>query len=370
MTIKFHSRIAIAAVIAPLTLLATACGDDGDQADAATDPTTSASSEPTAPSSEPTASETTDSSEPPTNAPTGVDYVVKGVWHQADGDEVALPEKEYFGAVAWNDQLVVTRTDGEVYAAADVIAPDGTVVDTFDTTSSVVVNEAGTTIAWVDTAGEVMTAWDGGQVSMGSVDLAAPGETVAYFTAAVTGGPDCHEAVDGCQVFVNSGVGKPRVLDSHGVNDNPIPAAIEFGDVSGDGVATYTYKIDDNGSCSGLVELPEADTEPDWETCEHEAAQIAPDGRHVIGLPSYYDGLGITDISVLDSADGSVTGRYAPEGGFLSQWAWTTDGRVLFDVYGGGRWQLVAMDTTGAITDIGEPVNGPDFNSPFTLVQH
>ena len=89
MTITRPSRIAVAAVIAPLAFLATACGDDdSSKSDAASDPT-SADSEPTdTPSSDPT-----EASESPTTAPPagGIDYVVDGVWHQADGDEVALP---------------------------------------------------------------------------------------------------------------------------------------------------------------------------------------------------------------------------------------------------------------------------------------
>jgi len=373
MTIKRHSRIAVAAVIAPLAVLAVGCGSDtDDKSDAASDPTTS-SSEPTTPQSEPTDTAT---SEPTETTPTepadaaGVDYVLDGVWHQADGDTVDLPEQDYFGAVIWNDQLVVTRVDGEVYAAADVIAPDGSIVDTFDTTSAVVVNEAGTTIAWVDTKGEIMTAWEGDQVSMGSVDLAAPGETVAYFTAAVTGGPNCYEVQDGCMVFVNSGVGDPRTFDSHGVNDNPLPFVVEFGDVSGDHLVTYVDKIDDDGSCGGLVDLKQDDTRPEWKTCDFEPAQISPDGKHVIGLPSYYDGLGLTEISVLDAKDGHETGRFAPEGGFVSQWSWSTDGRVVFDAYDGAQWHLFAMSPDGEIEEIGGPVAGEDVDSPFTLIQH
>jgi hypothetical protein len=359
MTIRRHSRIVVAAVIAPLAGLAVGCGSDsGDKSeDAASDPTTTASSEPT---------ETTEPADP-----NGVDYVLDGVWHQADGDTVDLPETGYFGAVIWNDQLVATRADGEVFAAADVVAPDGSLVDTFDTTSAVVVNEGGTTIAWVDTEGEVMTAWGGDQVSMGSVDLAAPGETIAYFTAAVTGGPNCYEVHDGCQVFVNSGIGEPQTFDSHGVNDNPLPFVVEFSDVSGDHLVSYVDKIEDVGSYGGLVDLTKRTPyRPVWETCDYEPAQISPDSAHVIGLPSYYDGLGIPTISVLDAETGDPTGQYSVEGGFISQWAWSTDGHVVFDAYDGARWHLFAMTPDGAITEVGEPVRGEEFDSPFTPIEH
>lgn len=362
MTLNRHSRIAVAAVIAPLAVLAVACGSDGDASgssdQAASDTATTAPSDPT---------ETATSG--PTD-PSGFDYVADGVWHQADGDDVELRHDDYFGAVIWDGQLVATRSDGEVYAVADVVTEDGTVVDSFPTTSAVVANDAGTTIAWVGTDGEVMTAWDRGEVSMGSVDLAAPGETVAYFAAAVTGGPNCYEVHDGCTVFVNSGIGEPETFDSHGVNDNPLPFVIDFNDVSADHLVTYTDKIGDAGSCGGLVDLAQADNRPEWTTCDFEAAEVAPDGQHVIGLPSYYDGLGITEISVLDAADGTETGRYAPEGGFVSQWAWSTDGRVVFDAYDGAQWHLMTMDRNGAIEEIGQPLEGEDLDSPFTVIQH
>ncbi|WP_183101370.1 hypothetical protein [Nocardioides pelophilus] len=370
MTLNRHSRIAVAAVIAPLAVLAVACGNDsGNGDDAASDPTSATSSDPTTPASDPTTSEPTEPPSEPAD-PSGVDYVLDGVWHQADGDEVDLPEQDYYGAVIWNDQLVATRVSGEVFAAADVIAADGSVVETFDTTSTVAVNEAGTTIAWIDTDGEVMTAWQGDQVSMGSVDLSAPGETVAYFTAAVTGGPNCYEVEDGCVVFVNSGVGEAETFDSHGINDNPVPFVVEFSDVSGDNLVSFVDKIEDAGSCGGLVDLEQTDNRPEWRTCDYEPAQISPDSTHVIGLPSYYDGLGIPTVTVLDAKTGEPTGQYSVEGGFISQWAWSTDGHVVFDAYDGARWHLFAMAPDGAVAEIAEPTKGKEFNSPFTVIDH
>lgn len=303
---------------------------------------------------------------------TGVDYVLKGTWHQADGDEIDLPGKGYDGAVLWNDQLVATRFDGEVFSVADVVAPDGSVVDSFPTTGPVAVNEAGTTIAWVDTDGDVMTAWDGDEVSLGSVDLAAAGETVAYTAVAVAGGPSCYETEGGCSVYVNSGTGGTSFFDSHGLNVNPFPSAVEFGDVSGDRLVTYVDQIEVDGSCGGLVDLGRSDRAPQWETCDHQPAQISPDGQLVIGLPSYYDGLGPTEVTVLDAETGGAVGEYAPDGAVLASAAWTTDGRILVDQYDydARTWRLVAIDADGSAAEVTGPVKGPDFDSPFTLVQH
>jgi hypothetical protein len=377
MTIKLHSRIAVATVIAPLAVLATACGnDDGTPADAADDPTSSATSAPTAPTAPETDDTTTVTSEPTQTSdapadPAGVDYVVGGTWHQADGDEVALPAKDYDGAVVWNDQLVVTKWDGEIYSDATVVADDGTVVDRFRTTAAVAVNDAGTTIAWIDPeSGDVLTAWDGDQVQIGHVDLAAPGETIAYYATAVIGGPNCYEVHDGCQVFVNSGIGKPLEFDSHGVNDNPVPSAIDFNDVTSDGLVTYVDQVDDDGSCSALVDLSRTSTKPIWRTCDYEANLIAPDGKHVLALPAYYDGLGVSDLAVVDARTQDVTGRYGVEGGFSSNWAWSADGRLVFDSYDGAQWHLFAMTTDGTTAEIAAPVKGSEENSPYALIRH
>jgi hypothetical protein len=295
----------------------------------------------------------------------GVDYVEGDTWHRADGTEVTLPHA-YDSAVLWDGQLVGTRFGGEVYSTADVIDGDGDVVDSFDTTAAVAVNDTHTTIAWIGTDGQVMTRWDGGEVSMGQVDLAAAGEGVAWSVGAVTGGPDCHEAADGCVVYLNSGLGKgSTAYDSHGIQDSPVPGALKFFDASDDGQVTALTEVADDHTCGELVT---PGTDPAWgPTCDYQVQQISPDGKHVAGLPSYFDGLGPASISVLDSADGHETGRFSPEGGFIGSWAWAGDGRLVFDTYDGASWHLMAMEPNGAITELTGPVKGNE-NSPFTVV--
>ena len=297
----------------------------------------------------------------------GVEYVQGDTWHRADGTEVTLPH-DSDSAVLWDGQLVGTRYDGEVYSTADVVDGQGQVVDSFDTTGAVAVNDAHTTLAWVGTDGQVMTRWDGGQVSMGQVDLAAAGETIAWTVGAVTGGPDCHEAVDGCVVYLNSGLGEgSTAYDSHGIQDSPVPGALKFFDADEDGQVTALTEVADDHTCSELV-IPGAD--PAWgPTCDHQVQQISPDGKYVAGLPSYFDGLGPTTISVLDAADGHVTGQFAPEGGFIGSWAWSGDGRLVFDTYDGASWHLMAMQPDGTIDELTDPVKGSaDAGSPFTMV--
>ena len=118
----------------------------------------------------------------PADAPavTAPDYLQGTTWHQEDGDAIEL-EHEYYRAVQWGDRLVATRVGPEVYYVTEVLDQDGRIIRTIgNTTSPVVVNDLGTTIAWVNDAGQVMTAWEGGEASLGSVERAAPGEVIAW----------------------------------------------------------------------------------------------------------------------------------------------------------------------------------------------
>ena len=296
-----------------------------------------------------------------------LEYVRDGTWYRSDGSEVDLPEDVYDSAVIWNDQLVATRWDGEVYSVADVVAPDGTVVESFETTGPVVVNEAGTTIAYVDTDGAVQTRWDGGEVSLGTVDLSAPGETIGYTAAAVVGGPDCHEAEDGCVVHLNSGTGTVASFDSHGVGDSAVEQYLKAYDATEDGAVTVVTEVTDDGSCGGLFDV--VDGRFVWETCDYTTEQISPGGAHITGLPSYLDGIGNGEISILDAATGEETGRYAPEGGFVSTSAWLDADHLALTVYDGARWHVISLAADGTVAELVEPVPGEDVENPFVLVQ-
>jgi hypothetical protein len=342
--------LGIAAVITPIAVLAGNGSPQTEEPDFAPNPSQSAT--------DPVAA--------------GPDYLLDGVWHQADGDEVALPgqPQDYDAAVLWGDRLVATRLDGEVFSAADVIAPDGTIVNTLSVAGDVAVNDAGTTIAWVEPDGTVMTAWDGGEVSVGSVDLAASGETIAWSAAAVTGGPDCNEAADGCTVFLNNGLnGAPTALSSHGSDENPVAEALEYADATDDGVVSIiTAHNEDTSVCSGIADLDGGRVR---ETCDFLVDRFSPDGRLVAAVGSYQSGTGPTSISVLDATTLEETpARYGVEGGYVGSWAWGADGRLFFDAYDGARWHLFALSMDGAVEELGDPVRGEAFGpSPIVFVQ-
>lgn len=300
-----------------------------------------------------------------------IDYVVGGVWHQADGDAVTLPKNDnpYDAAVLWNDQLVATRWDGEVYSVADVIDAEGDVVDSFPTAGSVVVNDAGTTIAWVDTDGDVMTAWDGDQVSLGTADLAAPGETIAWSAVAITGGPNCYEGADGCLVYVNSSLADNSLAySSHGIVDVVAPGVSKVFDAGSDGTVSVINEVtDDLDTCGGLYDVQAGDYR--WETCDFQVQQISPDGAYVAGPQSQYDGIGPTELSILDAGTGDPITSFTREGWNVGVWAWSADGTLVFSAFDGSRWHLMAMSPDETVTELADAVAGEEFSNPFTLIQ-
>lgn len=292
------------------------------------------------------------------------DYVVGREWHQADGDIVRLPEN-YEAAVLWEDNLVALRETNAEYTTADVLTADGEVVDSFESTRSVAVNDDHTTIAFVDPGGELRARWDGGEAVLAS------GLDGNDFPAALDGGPGCDPEAGDCVVYVNEGEGGCLQLGSTDSSLAALPGgpAVKCFDATAEGEVTVTTNVrDDLTACGGLFET--GDLRLRWEDCDHQASDISPDGEHVVGIPSQTDATGPTSISILDAATGAETpGRFAPEGGFVGRWAWGADGRLLFDTYDGARWHLMALDADGTLEEVADPAAGDEFRSPFVLIQ-
>ncbi len=230
--------LGVAAIVTPFAVLSNGGTTESDQPPVVADPTETIA-------------------DPTTSAP---DYVLDGVWHQADGDKVDLPESDqpYQSAVVWNGNLVATRWDGEVYNIAVLVAEDGTLLDTFETTGPVVVNDTGTVAAWVGTDGNVIAAADStAEFRVGTVDLSAPGEGIAWYAAAISGGPSCIDDLEGCTVLLNSNLGDDaRAFSSLGGDEVVAPGALKVFDATADGTVTLISEVtDDFNTCGGPFDL-------------------------------------------------------------------------------------------------------------------
>ncbi len=359
MTIRRNRRVAVAggilaaaAVVVPVAVLA---GNGLGNADDASPDFASNSASPT---------QATDPNDPtpPTEAPgstVGVSYLEGSVWHRADGSVVELDEA-YFSAVELGDQLVATsNTDGRLNV--DVIDADGGVADSFEALSYPAANADHTTVAYIAIDGTLMTRWSDGEVAMGEgfVD----GDTVA----GLTGGPDCHEVVDGCVVFINHGDGSPaELLDSHGIRDLAMPGALKLNDVSSSGLLAAQTESTDLGSCSVVFDRSANDNV--FKTCDATLFAFSPDGRHITGSSAYLDGIGPAYVTILDATDGTELARLTPTKGFVRESVWEDPDHALVTTYEQGEWRIFRLGVDGSSEQVLASSDGDEGTPPFTLL--
>lgn len=104
-----------------------------------------------------------------------------------------------------------------------------------------------------------------------------------------------------------------------------------------------------------------------WKRREYAADELPEGAPH---HDTYDDGAADELWRVVQSLPPTETGRFAPEGGFISQWALSEDGRLLFTAYDGARWHLFAMNPDGGtIEELTDPMKGTDADDPFVLIQ-
>jgi hypothetical protein len=358
MTIRRHRRIAVAggilaaaAVVVPIAVIAgNGFGDTKDNIDPIVSPSPTKTTDPNDPS--PT-------TEAPPDPVLGVSYLEGSTWHRADGSTVELDE-EYFSGVALGDQLVATsNANGKL--KVDVIDADGSVADSFKTISYPVVNDDHTTIAYVATDGSLMTRWEDGEVGMGEgfVD----GDTVA----ALTGGPNCNEEVDGCVLFVNHGNGSaPELLSSHGIRDLVTPRAIKVNDTADSGLVAAQYSFSDTGSCSEVFDSSKGANV--FETCDARFFAFSPDASHLTGSDPYGDGIGLGYVSVFDATNGQEVTRFTPKDGFVRESVWEDAGHVLVNTYEQGEWRVYRLGVDGTSELVVSSTEGDDVTPAFTLL--
>ncbi len=105
------------------------------------------------------------------------------------------------------------------------------------------------------------------------------------------------------------------------------------------------------------------------EQCHHTLVDFSPDGRHVVGFPSYTDGLGSSELSIMDASTGDVVRSFQrPENGslgFVSDVVWEDDEHVLATAYDQDQWWVLRLGVDGSHTVAAGPVKGPAEESPY-----
>ena len=307
----------------------------------------------------------------------GIDYVEGRTWHQADGDEVQIPKGDHYQAAVWDDHLVTIQPWGEAFSKLVILNQDGEIVDSIeDVAPAFAVSNDATILAYTTSDGDVIARWgntpaDQAVLATDVVDTGG-GESVGGAPASVTGTAPCEPESGRCLVRIDTYDSGCRGIGS---SDVPLPTDALACHDEQDGLLSYANERDDlTGSTCGGVWSAETGAYL-WRTCDHEVQEISPSGQYVVGAPSYYDGLGYKEISILDAATGEVTGVYTTQAdGFI--WSgdgavgWTTEDDLVFATYDSGQWRLISMAPDGTLTELAGPVAGEDFENPWLVISH
>lgn len=158
------------------------------------------------------------------------------------------------------------------------------------------------------------------------------------------------------ETFVTSFQGGPQ----------KVPGLTAALDASESGLIAGATKITDFGSCSAVVRADGFDEL--WETCDFSLLTFSPDGRYVMGTGPYQDGIGDTELSIIDVQTGEVTAHYKKQdmGSLhINDMVWEDDTHALATVYEDGEWAVVRVDTEGRMEAATDLFPGSSEECPF-----
>jgi hypothetical protein len=172
-----------------------------------------------------------------------------------------------------------------------------------------------------------------------------------------------------CRVWVRSTGAVPEnwVSTSGGTAARALPGLRSVTDVDNTGTraAGVVDVHQDLTTCSAVVEP--ARGRQTWATCDHRLLAFSPDGSRLLATASVGDGLGDTELAVLDAATGEVQlDLRTADRVVIGRMVWEDDSHVLATVFQDGRWAVLRIGLDGRREIAVPPVRGPD-ESPFVL---
>jgi hypothetical protein len=299
----------------------------------------------------------------------GTGFVAGGRFTSPDGSVslAAAGRQVVAAAPVEGGVLVATRDEGGDLTARFVDDQGGTTQVTWPMSGSFAVSPGGNVAAFAEPDGTVMAVQDGGSryFSLGKVPAGTG------FDAIAVTGENCSGRSEGdtCAVYVATKGEKPATWAArpHATPSQLTrPGALFVSAVGPDGLVAWMTSVTDTGSCSAVHGQGE---ESLWSTCDHRLLSFSPDGRHVLASAAYADGMGDTQLAILDARTGKPTLELkVADGGAITQMVWEDDSHVLATVFEGGRWGVVRVGLDGRreLAVAAEPDSG-DLVSPFVL---
>lgn len=232
--------------------------------------------------------------------------------------------------------------------------------------SGFAVSEGGTVAAFVEPDGTPVVVQDRGTRSLDLPRIPRG----SGFTAVAVEGEDCAvRSGDACKVFVATNGAQPEswlVTPSLVVPTDP--ELHQLADVwTGDVAAGITAVHDDLTTCSAVETGGQSGT--GWATCRHRFKAFSPDGTRLLATASAGDGMGDSELAVLDSRTGKVQlDLRTAQGAVITQMVWEDDEHVLAVVFEKGRWAVLRIGLDGSREYAVEPLRSADSTeSPFVL---
>jgi len=281
----------------------------------------------------------------------GAGYFEAGTLHYGDAAIPVGKGGDVRGIARLNGGFLVSRQamDGSGDLTATFYGDDSEAEPgkTWPLSGGFAVSTDGNVGAFVEPNGTVVVVQDAGALDFELGRLSAPGSPT-WEVAAVTG-ENCSGRSEetGCTVYVNdksSQQGFYSITD-HGKVTSLQRSITSLSAARGDLLAGIT-SVSDDGSCSAVTTT---DNTSLWSTCEEQLFAFSPDGRHLLGAQAYGDGLGDSQLVVLDAENGHKTLDLNVEDGFtIRTAAWEDSDHLLALVSTGNKYAVIRFALNGS----------------------
>jgi hypothetical protein len=344
---------AAVALIVPTAALATHSGHRNEPAPATQTPNPTQT---TATDGHQPAPGVLDVSDLPTGAAPAIPYLGRG---SSEHPFEPFPATS-FTQLSDGSEIVQMNDEGDFEVV--VASPDGSHLGPFGSYAGLAVNRSHTVAAWVSRTGRVVT-WTAGALEPRSLGDPVPGHDLRI--AAVTG-EDCSLS---CSVIVNAhdaAQQRPWVVDESGSQPLHDGGYLDVNDVGPAGSMIGLTEITDFSTCSKLLGGGELQG---FGTCKNQLTSFSPDGRLILGLPSYFDGPGPGGVSMYDLHGKRLFERSSTEAAqsYFTDATWEDDTHLLAPMFQDGTWSVVRIASDGSMEYAVAPAKGPYDSSPFVL---
>lgn len=288
-----------------------------------------------------------------------------------DGQALTLPGREpldlgadYSSIAPHKDGWIAIGIDGGGNPRLFFLAADGTVQDSMPSPAyDIAVSAAGDKVLYATTSTsgnrELNVAPTSGSGRTETFPLNATGQITSMGISTGTG-----------TLYFNTGGGRQQAWSyDEAQGAAPLLSFRSLTGVSPDGALAGTVSISDTGSCSQVRERDS--TTKRWETCDYALGRFSPDSRS-LWATNYYDGLGASEVAILDAETGEVIVSYLrPTGSSLvvqpNAVAWEGASHVLASVYEDGAWRVLRLGLDGTIEITSRAVKADELSNPFVF---